>query len=299
MSSEIAYQRPTAKLRAWVTSLRAPFLTASALPALLGAFAAYWRTGILDAQRLLLSISDVVCLPGCDRINPEPTPFSGGSRVIQQKLVSPSLVVITSIAFFAIGTLQGLLLNSMIPGNIILKLGMAGLVCGVLYTAVPVKLSYRGLGELGVMLAFGPLLVAGTYVAQTSSLDVFPLLIGLPAGLLVASILLINEHLDIKWDTVARKRTLVVLLGARRGFLLYLATFFSAYALIGIYVFKGLFPKLAILGFLPLFPVAYVMRGKKLLENRQAMIRLSGMTMMSQMLTTGLIIASYLLQGRI
>ena len=311
MSSDLACQTASAKVKAWLSSLRAPFLTASAMPALVGASAAYWHKGLFDFNRFLLSLSGVLCihlganllndffddLTGCDRINLEPTPFSGGSRVIQRKWLSPSVILISSIGFFGIGIFEGLLLNSMVPGNIILKIGLAGLACGVLYTALPVKLSYRGLGEVAVLLAFGPLLVAGTYVAQTSRIDSFIFLVGLPPGLLVASILLINEVLDVRWDALAQKRNLVVMLGLRRGLILYLLAFFGAYACLVLGAFAGVFPRLALIGFLPGIPtMAAIVRGG-LTRDRQAMIRLSGMTIMSQTFTTGLIALGFLLSN--
>ena len=92
-----------AGLMVWLRALRAPFLTASGLPVLLGSFAAFWKTGSLNVVRLVLTLGGVLCIhiganlandlfdhmTGCDRLNLEPTPFSGGSRVIQQASYHP------------------------------------------------------------------------------------------------------------------------------------------------------------------------------------------------------------------
>ncbi len=311
MSSEVALEKSSRRIRAWVVSLRAPFLTASALPALVGAFAAYWKTGSFSVPRFLLSFFGVLFihlganlandffddLSGCDRINQQPTPFSGGSRVIQQNLLPRSVVLFSSLVFLVAGTAQGLVLNNLLPGNIILKLGLIGLALGFLYTAPPLKLSYRGLGELGVLIAFGPLLVLGTFASQTGFLDRFAVLAGLPAGLLVASILLINEVLDEKWDRLAGKRNLVVLIGHRAGFRVYLVSFLAAYVAIAIGIGVGVFPHLAFLGFLPLLAYFMAFPRKAVFGDKQALIKLSAMTIASQTASTGLVALSYLLTG--
>lgn len=307
MNSDMAMEKP-ARVGPWVVSLRAPFLTASAIPALLGALAAYWRTGTFSISRFLLSLTGVLFIhlganmandffdeiTGCDRTNPEPTPFSGGSRVIQKNLLSSSVVLASSILFFVIGTVQGLLLNHLVPGNIILKIGLTGLALGILYTATPAKLSYRGFGEVAVLVAFGPLLVSGAYASQTGYVDGFAVFVGLPAGLLVTSILLINELLDEKWDRVAGKRNLIVLFGPNIGFILYVIVFISAYVLIAIGIWYGIFVKVAALGFLPLLPYCVAISRKGLLERRDQMIKLSGMTIMAQIVTTAVIAIGYL-----
>jgi len=71
------------------------------------------------------------------------------------------------------------------------------------------KLAYRGLGELGVGLGFGPILVLGSYYVQTQSFSLEALFASIPLGLLVMLILYVNEIPDRNWDDEAGKRTLV------------------------------------------------------------------------------------------
>lgn len=295
----------------WLRALRAPFLTASGLPVLLGAFAAYWKTGSLSAARLLLTLGGVLCIhigsnlandffdhvTGCDRLNLEPTPFSGGSRVIQQGLISPKTVMAVSIVFFAAGLAQGLVLNRLVPGNTVILLGLVGLVLGLVYTAVPVKLSYRGLGETAVFLAFGPLVVVGSFTCQTGAIEAFPLAASLPAGLLVASILLANEVLDIEWDDRAGKRTLVVALGRRRAYLVFLVTYLGAYVWIALGLLLRVYPTAAIaaLGPLPVV-IRYLLPGRAL-RDRRALIRASSLAIASNAVVIGLLAVSYLVDG--
>jgi 1,4-dihydroxy-2-naphthoate octaprenyltransferase len=289
-------------------ALRAPFLTASGLPVLLGAFAAYSETGRWSAIRFLLTLAGVLCVhlgvnlandyfdevTGCDRANQDPTPFSGGSRVIQEGLIPSRTILAVSILFLAAGLVQGLILNSMIPGNLVLLLGLAGITLGILYTAVPVKLSYRGVGELTVFAAFGPLEVAGSYLCQAGRIDPRVFAVSIPAGLLVLAILLVNEVLDIAGDRRAGKRTLVVSLGRRRGYGLFLLVYATAYAWIILGLAVRLYPAWAALALIPAGVFSRDLLPSRVLGRRSDTIRASRNTILSQILTTALLAGSFL-----
>jgi len=312
MSSDSQREKCPARgtLGVWLFALRAPFLTASALPVLVGSSAAYWKTGNLAADRLLAAVGGVVCLhlganltndyfdyvTGCDDLNPQPTPYSGGSRVIQHGLIPARAILAVAWLCFALGAIQGLwlwtALRGMAAGNAVLWLGLAGLGGGILYSAVPFKLSYRGAGEIIVFTLFGPMAVAGGYCSQTGSLGVFPFLVAVPAGLLVLAVLLVNEVLDYEWDGLAGKRTVIVRLGGRRGYDLYLAVYFAAYAWIAAGMLVRIYPPLAGLALAPL-AAAGRLRPRTALADRASTVRASGFTVISHTLTAGLIAAAY------
>lgn len=288
---------------------RAPFLSASLLPALLGAFAAYWRTGRLSAAGLLATLAGIACVhlganlandyfdykTGCDSRNPEPTPYSGGSRVIQDGLISGRAVVTASAFFFAAGAVLGLYLNSLVPGNGILIIGLIGIAGGLFYTAVPVKLSYRGLGEITVFLCFGPLLVAGSYLVQSGRLDSDVFAVSLPAGLLVLAILLVNEVLDVRWDREAGKNTLVVALGRERGYAAFLITYIAAYAWIGVGICIRLYPLAAVISMPPLVLSIRALLPRRALRDRRDALNASRLTILSQAGTVLLLALSHVI----
>lgn len=288
---------------------RAPFLSASLVPALLGAFAAYWRTGRLNATGLLATLAGIACVhlganlandyfdykTGCDSRNPEPTPYSGGSRVIQDGLISGRAVVTASAFFFAAGAVLGLYLNSLVPGNGILIIGLIGIAGGLFYTAVPVRLSYRGLGEITVFLCFGPLLVAGSYLVQSGRLDSDVFAVSLPAGLLVLAILLVNEVLDVRWDREAGKNTLVVALGRERGYAAFLITYIAAYAWIGVGICIRLYPLAAVISMLPLVLSIRVLLPRRALRDRRGALNASRLTILSQAGTVLLLALSHVI----
>jgi 1,4-dihydroxy-2-naphthoate octaprenyltransferase len=123
------------------------------------------------------------------------------------------------------------------------------------YTAPPLKLVYRGVGEVAVALGFGPLMLVGAYVVQTrGELAAEPFVASIPIGLLVALILYVNEIPDRRADGHAGKRTLPVRLSPQaviRGYDIAVA---AAYVAVVIGVLAGALPvpTLAILLTVPL-----------------------------------------------
>lgn len=307
-SDAVSRSSTPSRILLWVRAARAPFLTASLAPALLGAFAARASAGALDYGKLIATLAGVSCIhlganlandyydekTGCDRRNPEPTPFSGGSRVIQEGLIDPRAIMAVSSLLFAAGAALGLHLNSLVPGNVVLYLCLAGVAGGFLYTALPVKLSYRGLGEIAVFFCFGPLAVTGSYFVQTGSLDYRALLASVPAGLLVLAILLVNEVLDVHWDRRAGKNTVVVRLGRERGYALFLVIYTAAYAYIGAGTISGLYPPAAVVSIVPFaLSIRFLLPGRAL-RDREGNIGASRLTILSQALTVALLALSFL-----
>lgn len=234
---------PAASLAARVAALvRPPYVAAATVPVLLGAALA-WHDGAFDAAYLAATLAGVLCFAlgataandyfdhrsRADERNLTPTPFSGGSRAIQRGLLRPRHVLGLAALLFAAGSAIGLAIASQLQATRgaglaeVLGLGVAGFLLGLLYTAPPVRLAHRGLGELAVGLGFGPLLVAGTYLVQSAAAGagavVSPaaLAFSVPLGALVAAMLLINEVPDRPWDAAAGKRTLAVRLSAGRA----------------------------------------------------------------------------------
>jgi 1,4-dihydroxy-2-naphthoate octaprenyltransferase len=116
--------------------------------------------------------------------------------------------------------LAGVLIGSVIAlqrAPEVLWIGAGGLFCAYFYHADPMKLSYRGFGEVVVAVAYGPLICAGAFVVQRQRLDPFLLWLAIPLGILIAAFLWINEFPDWAADSRAGKRTLVVRLGRARA----------------------------------------------------------------------------------
>jgi len=248
-------------VKKWAVAARVPFLTASVMPVLV-ATAACWRaTGRLEHPwHALLAIVGVALiqaganlandyfdhLSGDDPANRLSTPFSGGSRVIQEGIVSARAVLAAALACLGAGSACGILLW-LRTGHTLLVIGLVGMAIAWFYTAPPLRLVHRGLGELALGIAFGPLPVLGAQYVQSHELTLAVGWLGLPAGLLVVAILEINEFPDVAADASVGKRTIVVRLGLRGGVALYEALVLGAYAAVAVGIARGWLPPLAAL----------------------------------------------------
>lgn len=146
----------------------------------------------------------------------ERSPFSGGKRVLVDGLMTRRQTAIMAAAFYAIGIAAGL---AIVLGREprVIGLGLIGVGLAYFYHAPPLALAYRGLGELAVALAYGPVIAVGTFLVQRQAVDAAVLWASLPLGLAIAGFLWINEFPDARADAAAGKRTLVVRLGRRRA----------------------------------------------------------------------------------
>lgn len=254
----------------WVQAARVPFLTATVIPIVLGALVA-WHDGshfnwfyfaLTMIGGIFMHTATNMCndyfdhRSGCDEANPNPTPFSGGSRVIQQGLVKPKAILYASLGCFAAGSLIGLYLNYVCGGNTILILGVIGVFLGFFYTAKPFPIGYCSLGELAVGTGFGPLMVMGAYYVQAHVLPLKVFWISIPVGLLIALVVYINEFPDYEGDKQVNKRTLVVILGKKQANLLYHLLVFSVYLVCVFLVVFKFAPLFCLLVFLSL-PLAF------------------------------------------
>ena len=104
-----------------------------------------------------------------------------------------------------------------VRGPLIIAFALAGLFISVFYVAPPIRLKHHGLGEPGVFLVWGPLMVGGTFLAATGTIAPWVLLVSVPYALLVTSVLF-GKHIDkIEADGALGVRTLPVILGEERA----------------------------------------------------------------------------------
>lgn len=142
-------------------------------------------------------------------------PFTGGSRLIQEGVVSMDQTRALGLTMLGAAAAGGLLLV-WIAGPTLLVLGMAGVFLAWSYSSPPLQLMSRGLGEPAVGAAWG-LVVLGAAHAGHAHIAGASLAIAPAFALLAANILLVNELPDARADAMVGKRTLVVALGARRA----------------------------------------------------------------------------------
>ncbi len=250
----------------YLAATRPPFLLAALVAAMIGVATAAYSAVAINVWTAALTLLGAVlvhaginvfndyydALNGTDAINTERLyPFTGGSRFIQNGVLSLHETRNFALVLFALSILIGVVLMFW-AGGMLLWVGLAGLLIGWAYSAPPLALNSRGLGELSVALGFGLLMPLGADMVQRQAFDPLPLIAGLPYALLTANLLYINQFPDRKADALAGKRHWVVRLEpdvARWGYLILAA---AAYLMLVVAIFTGLLPAWASLGLLPL-----------------------------------------------
>jgi len=241
----------------WIKASRAPFLTGVIVPVLFGAALAYYDKGRFDGLLFAATMLGMIFAHAAanlandyfdhkttdDDINPHFTPFSGGSRMIQDNVLSPRAVLTGAIVCWIIALAAGIYLVLNTPGYWVLLLAALGFIGGFFYTASRFAFSYNRVGELAILICFGILPVMGTYFVQTGEFSWLSFWTSFPIGFLITAILYVNQYPDYEADKSVGKNHLVVTFGksgGRAGF--YFLIFGNYAAVILAVLFAGLTP---------------------------------------------------------
>ncbi|MGD0379590.1 MAG: prenyltransferase [Acidimicrobiales bacterium] len=250
---------------------RLPFLTATLIPVGLGgvvaardnAFHTLWFVLALVAAiavHLGLNMANDIFddANGADAANVTPTPFSGGSRVLQYGLVKRRTMIGGCAALYAVSIGLGLYLAAE-RGWGLVGIGAVGVALSLAYSAPPLRLVHRGLGEPVTALGFGPVMAVGTYFACAGRWSWQPVLASIPVALLIALVLYVNQIPDRIGDAAAGKRTLIVRFSPGQVQAGYAAGVAGAYLCIVAEVAAGVTPAWTLLA-LATFPLAWRVR---------------------------------------
>lgn len=154
----------------------------------------------------------------------------GPTRAVQAGLLTPGAMRAGTVVVFALAFVGGLYL-AWVAGWPLVVIGVASIAAGVGYTAGGRhSLGYLGLGDLFVLVFFGPVAVAGTAYVQLQRWAPEAFVAAVPAGCLAVAVLVVNNYRDADTDRASGKRTLAVRLGrpfARAEYFLLLALSFA------------------------------------------------------------------------
>ena len=281
----------------WIRATRLPFVSVSLMGVLVGTAAAFhelshmnsWLNFVLTLLGITFFHIGVDLLndysdhkSGLDESNIQQTPFSGGSRIIQNKLIAPKKVLMGAITSLAFCISIGLYLNFVVANNVILYIGIVGAFLGIFYVGIPFKLVYYGLGELSIFLSFGPAIVFGSYYVQTEKFNWNLLYISILVGLLITLILFINQFPDYESDKAIGKRNWVVILGRKKAAVVYVSLMIVTYLLLILYVILGILPLLSLIVLISLpLPIIASINAAKNYDNYLALIPTNGMTILT------------------
>jgi 1,4-dihydroxy-2-naphthoate polyprenyltransferase len=138
----------------------------------------------------------------------------GPLRVTQAGLVTPRQMKGATILVLGLAFLISLYLAAR-AGWPIALVAVSAIACAVLYTGGPWPLGYLGLGDLFVLVFFGPVAVGGTYYIMTGQVTGVVLLAGLALGMIATAILVVNNLRDLETDRKSGKKTLAARFGGK------------------------------------------------------------------------------------
>ena len=313
--AEPAVERFSSPLLAGFAATRPPFILASVVPILLGlAFsvsgnhALNWPAAGLTllAGVLLHAAVNVLndyydALNGSDDLNRERVyPFTGGSRFIQNGVLTRQQTLVYGLGLMLAVIMIGMYLVSQ-SGMALFWLGLSGLLLGWGYSAPPLRLNSRGLGELSVLAGFG-LLPLGACFVQTGTLPLTLVLVAMPLSLLTVNLLYINQFPDRDADIRAGKLHWVARLApnvARWG---YVVIALLAWTILALLVVSGVLPSLALVSAIPAFlsvrAARILFRNAAQPQNLAPAIRMSILAMLGHGLLLTLVLAVVALTGR-
>lgn len=296
----------------WLRACRFHYVPTSVLPAVLGSIIAWSRFGEFHFWHFLLVIAGVAInhvglnmvddvfdyIHEVDRkhVNGK-NPYTGGSGVLAEGGLSAGHMLAASVFCFLVTIIIAIYLTIAV-GWLVLIFSLIGVLSSIFYTVPPVRYGYRGFGELGLLINFGPVIVLGAFYVQTKSLAMEPFVISFTLGFMMWSMIIINEIPDYEEDRRGGKLNLVARFGRKTGIALYIVGLIGAYGTILLSVLLGVTPFLLLLALLTV-PNAY--NSLSILQKNyadrigiipanQAMIKVHAMTGM-------LLIIAYLIVG--
>jgi 1,4-dihydroxy-2-naphthoate octaprenyltransferase len=236
MSGEAISSRPS-PIGIWLLAARPRTLPAGVAPVLVGTALAVAERDSLRVGAFIAALLGAIFIQvGANLSNDYSDARRGADtedrlgpvRVTAGGLVPPKQVLTATYISFGVAVLCGVYLI-VIAGWVILAIGAASILAGVLYTGGPRPYGYEGLGDVFVFLFFGLVAVTGSYYAQVETLTWEAFALAVPVGLIAAAILAVNNIRDAPTDARVGKKTLAVRLGRAPARSIYAAEVYVAF----------------------------------------------------------------------
>jgi 1,4-dihydroxy-2-naphthoate polyprenyltransferase len=246
-------------LAVWARASRIWTLPLPAVGVLVGTLAAtYYGFGLSLGRFILADLGAVALQAGTNMINDYYDYVQGTDTfdalseerlgpglAIQQGLVTPNELWWGGAVALAFGSILGLILVYLC-GWVILVIGVLAVGTAYFYTAPPISLAYRGLGDIAVFLFMGPGFVLGGYYVQALGFSTGVIAPAIAMGCLASAVLQVNNIRDIDNDTLHGKRTFATIIGRPAAIAELVGTNTLAYAAVVAGVLAGTLPWLAL-----------------------------------------------------
>ena len=214
-------------LEAWVLAMRPKTLTGAAIPVLVASALAWidgrfcWLpAGLCLVFACLMQVAANFINDLFDYLKGSDRPDRlGPERACAQGWISPRAMRWGIAVVVVLACLDGLGLLAFGNPTLLVGIGLGCVVFAFLYTIV---LSYCGMGDVLVFVFFGLVPVVGTYYVVTGQTTSEAWLAGVVCGLLIDTLLVLNNYRDRDQDRLSGKKTIIVRVGEETGSLLYL-----------------------------------------------------------------------------
>ena len=294
---------------AWLLAARPKTLTGAIIPVMIGTSLAFadgqfkivpallcmlFACGMQIAANFINDLFDF--LKGTDR-----TDRLGPERACAQGWITPGAMKVGIGVIVILSCISGLGLLYTSWGELphggweLIVLGVFCVIFAFLYTTV---LSYRGWGDLLVLVFFGFIPVGGTYYVQAHAITADVWIASLICGLVIDTLLVVNNYRDREQDALSGKRTLVVRFGEPFGRYLYLGLGVSAVLLSLWFVHAGKIEPLAFIWAPCVYLYLHVLTWRKMaaIRNGRKLNSILGETSRN-MLFFGLLLSAALMQA--
>lgn len=230
------------KCASYVLALRPWSFSASLTPVALGSALAYRSQGVLDPRLLVGCAVAVLAVHGAGNLVNTYYDFSKGidhkksdDRTLVDRILEPQDVVRFGVFLYTLGCVcaASLYYLSTLKLEHLALIYFGGLSGSFLYTG-GIGFKYVALGDLIILITFGPLAVMFAYAVQVGSLAIFPLVYAIPLALSTEAILHSNNTRDMESDREAGIVTLAILIGPTLSYVLYNTLLFLPYLIFSI-----------------------------------------------------------------
>lgn len=293
------------KLKVWFLETRPQFLLLSVVLSFLGISIAWYDGHFHLGYALLTFLGLLLCHISVNVLNDyfdyksgidletNRTPFSGGSGILPASLLKPRQVLWFGLISLLLAVPIGVYFV-LARGWGLLPLLIIGALCTVIYTPLVTKL---GFPEWAPGLGLGTLPVLGAYFIQTAGYTLPAVIAAIPSGILVHNLLLLNEFPDVEADSKAGRKTMPILIGRSKAWMVYSALTVVVYLWIIGWVIAGIMPVFTLIALLTLPFAIKAIRGSRKHEDMNRLVPAMANNVLVVLLTQFLLGAGYILGG--
>jgi 1,4-dihydroxy-2-naphthoate polyprenyltransferase len=228
----------------------------------------------------------------------DPSGMATGTGLISSGAMSKRATLRLAAGCLAVALACGIAL-AVARGGLALVLGGVGFLLAFFYVAPPIRYGYigRGLGEIGIFMAFGYLPLVGSYYVQTGDITPDAAWASLVPGILTTLVLFHHHFLHWRADATAGKMTPVAVLGPDRSLVVSMAAVVVAYGILVGQTIAGLWPPGTLVALVAVVPLTAAIRRAKRDPILPNYLQLLGATLGSSVLTSAVLVVSLIARG--